>query len=152
MKIYIDMDGVIADFQGWIKQHIPDINEDMWRNSDIPWKFMSDNYTECYLTLNHLHFLQYADYLYNNLNDVKFLTALPKEWWDNTKGEIAMLNKTTWLENHINNFNADDVIFTPGASAKLKYAGFGTVLYDDREDTIHAWNKTGGIGVLVKGQ
>ena len=114
--------------------------------------FMSENYTKCYLNLDKLPFLEYADYLYNNLDDVKFLTALPKDWWDDSKGQIAMMNKTAWLENHINNFNQDDVIFTPSARAKLKYAGAGTVLYDDREDTIKSWNETGGIGILVKGQ
>lgn len=152
MKIYIDLDGVIADFHGWIKQHIPDINEDMWRNTDIPWKFLNENYKIVYRDLKPLHLLPQMNYLYNHLDNVKFLTALPNEFWDNEKGNIAKQNKTYWLKKHITNFNSNDVIFTPTAKAKIKYAEHNAVLYDDRQDTIQAWNNAGGIGILVKGE
>ena len=151
MKIYIDMDGVIADFHGWMKFHIPNIDENMWRNTNIPWQVMNDNYQVCYLNLEPLHLLEHMNYLYNSLDDVKFLTAIPTDWWDNHKGEIAKLNKTLWLEKYINNFNDDDVIFSRGAHDKIQYAEPGAVLYDDREDTISAWNHAGGIGIHVKG-
>ena len=151
MKIYIDMDGVIADFHGWMKSHVPDITEDMWRNTNIPWDVMNDNYRECYLDLEPLHLLGHANYLYNSLPNVKFLTAIPTDWWMDYKGDIAMLNKTMWLERYINNFEDEDVLFTPGAGGKIKYAEQGAVLYDDREDTIRSWNEAGGIGIHVKG-
>jgi|TARA_B110000908_G_scaffold57571_1_gene70185 hypothetical protein len=151
MIIYIDMDGVIADFSSWMKSHIPDIDEDMWRGTDKPWNVMKENYKEVYLNLKPLHLLSHANYMYNNLEHVKFLTAIPHSWWDTHEGEIAKLNKTTWLNQHINNFKDEDVIFTAGAKDKVKYANESSVLYDDREDTIQAWNAAGGIGIHVKG-
>ena len=151
MKVYIDMDGVIADFHSWMKSYIPDINESMWKESNRPWKIMEENYKEVYLNLEPLHFLDYANYLYSNLDDVKFLTAIPHSWWDTSKGEIAKLNKTEWLNKYINNFNEEDVIFSKGAGDKLRYVERGAVLYDDRTDTVEKWNAAGGIGILVKG-
>ena len=149
--IYIDMDGVIADFEGWMKTHIPDINESMWKTSR-PWKVMEDNYKDVYLDLKPLHLLEHMSHLYNSLDNVKFLTAIPHAWWDTPKGSYAKLNKTEWLQKHINNFNINDVIFTAGAMQKIQYVEPGAVLYDDREDTIEAWNKAGGTGILVRGQ
>lgn len=151
MKIYIDMDGVIADFHSWMKSYIPDIDESMWKGSGGPWKVMEENYKEVYLNFKPLHLLSHMDHLYNHLDDVKFLTALPHSWWDTPKGEIAKLNKTAWLTKHINNFNENDVIFSCGANDKIKYVEPNAVLYDDREDTIEKWNAAGGIGILVKG-
>ena len=145
------MDGVIADFASWMKKHIPDIDENMWKGTNRPWKVMEENYKEVYLNLEPLHLLSYANHMYNNLENVKFLTAIPHSWWDTNEGEIARRNKTTWLEKHIDNFCYDDVIFTPGAKDKIKYVQPNAVLYDDREDTIQAWNAAGGIGIHVKG-
>jgi hypothetical protein len=145
------MDGVIADFDGWMKKHVPDINEYLWKNTSVPWDVMDKHYNTLYRDLDTLHLTPWMSSIYNNFNSVKFLTAIPEKWYGNHKGEIAKLNKTYWLEKHIENFSINDVIFTPSANNKIQYAEPRAVLYDDREDTILKWNKAGGIGVHVKG-
>jgi|TARA_B110000908_G_C10231739_1_gene440983 hypothetical protein len=152
MMIYIDMDGVIANFSGWMKQHIPDLDESMWKGTGRPWKVMKENYKDVYLNLEPLHLLSYANHMYNNLERVKFLTAIPHSWWDTQEGEQAMINKRLWLERYIDNFSYEDVIFTAGAKDKIKYVEENAVLYDDRQDTIDAWNEAGGTGIHVKGR
>ena len=109
-------------------------------------------FKDVYLNLEPLHLLSYANHMYNNLERVKFLTAIPHSWWDTQEGEQAMINKRLWLERYIDNFSYEDVIFTAGAKDKIKYVEENAVLYDDRQDTIDAWNEAGGTGIHVKGR
>ena len=151
MTVYIDMDGVIADFESWIKTILPDITEDDWRYSKGPWEVMDDNSDIVYRDLAPLHLLSHMNYLYNNLDNVVFLSAIPYQWCGTDKWDKAISNKLHWLNNNIENFKSTDAIFTKGASDKLNYLIPGDVLYDDREDTITKWNAAGGIGINVKG-
>lgn len=114
---------------------------------------MDDNIDTVYRNQEPLHLLEHMNYLYNNLPNVKFLSAIPTNWYDDEdKKAIATSNKLYWLINHIDNFNVKDAIFTRGAKDKMNYCEPGDVLYDDREDTIESWCKLGGIGIRVKGR
>ena len=114
---------------------------------------MDDNIDTVYRNQEPLHLLEHMNYLYNNLPNVKFLSAIPTNWYDDEdKKAIATSNKLYWLINHVDNFNVKDVIFTRGAKDKMNYCEPGDVLYDDREDTIESWCKLGGVGIRVKGR
>lgn len=152
MMIYIDMDGVIADFEGWITSVLPEVTEDDWRYNDSPWKVLDENIETVYRDLKPLHLLPYINYMYNSLDNVKFLSAVPKKWAGSDFWDKAVANKRTWLLKHIDNFQVRDAIFTKGAGDKINYMKPGDVLYDDRQDTIDTWNEAGGLGIHVKGR
>lgn len=153
MTIFIDMDGVITDFRGWITTYLPDLTEDDWRYTAEPWDVMTENIDVCYLEQEPLHLLEHFNYLYNNLPNVKFLSAIPKSWFDDEeKKYISTTNKLKWLALHIDNFKEEDAIFTRGAAGKVQYCNPGDVLYDDRKDTCETWCHRGGIGICVEGR
>ena len=152
MMIYVDMDGVITDFKGWVENYLPDMKESDWHTS-APYKVMDEHIHECYANQDTLHLIRHMNFLYNNLYNVKFLTAIPWSWYDDEeKRYIATNNKISWLAKHIDNFNAEDVIISRGAKGKINYCNPGDVLYDDRKDTIKAWGEAGGIGIHVEGR
>lgn len=150
--IYVDMDGVIADFEGWIKTFIPDITEEDWKNTRKPWVVLEENYMTAYRDLQPLDLISHFNNLYNNVENVVFLTALPSGWYETEKWEIGCHNKRAWLADHIDNFRFNDVIFTKTAREKIDYVKPRHVLYDDREDTLKHWRDNGGIGIHVKGR
>mgnify|MGYP000042805701 CR=1 FL=1 len=152
MTIYVDMDGVIADFESWIMSILPDITEDDWRYNDGPWNVMADNVDIIYRNLKPLHLLPHFNNLYQVHGDVKFLSAIPTQWFGTEKWDKAVNNKVSWLLNHIDDFLVSDAIFTKGASDKINYMKPGDILYDDRQDTVDAWTKAGGVGIHVKGR
>jgi len=39
---YVDVDGVVADFEGWIS-NFGSFSEDDWRYSTKPWKILEEN-------------------------------------------------------------------------------------------------------------
>lgn len=146
------MDGVICDFEGWIKEFIPDITEEDWKHTNKPWKVLDDNYEVAYKYLHPLDLLQHFNTLYQNIPDVVFLSALPSSWYGTERWDIGCQNKLYWLKNHIDFFDTGDAIFTKTAREKIDHLKPGDVLYDDREDTIKAWQNNGGIGIHVKGR
>jgi hypothetical protein len=152
--IYVDMDGVIVDFKGWISQ-FGTFTEDDWRNPKkailSPWKIMEENIEECYIDAQPLDLLSKFNSMYNLETNIKFLTALPSQWYETPKWKIASKNKITWLQRYITNFDIADVIFTKGATNKITYCKPGDTLYDDRIDTIIKWNSANGIGIHTIG-
>ena len=55
--------------------------------------------------------------------------------------------KQLWLDKNGITYPA---IFVPGASLKAQYADENSILIDDTEGVIDAWNKAGGTGILHK--
>lgn len=153
--VYVDMDGVIADFKGWISQY-GTFTEDDWyypENAVLsPWKVMEDNINTCYIDFQPLDLLQQFSKMYNENTNLKFLSALPAQWFGTNKWNIAKHNKLAWLLKNIDNFCKDDLIVTKGAKSKVLHCNIGDTLYDDRQDTIDKWNTAGGHGIYIVGK
>ncbi len=146
---YVDVDGVVADFEGWIS-NFGSFSEDDWRYGTKPWKILEENIGVAYLCLEPTNLLPMFENLYNT-HPTKFLTALPKTWFGTELWEQGKKNKIDWLKQNIKNFQKEDCIITPGPFAKLEYCKPGDFLFDDRYDTIEKWNNAGGIGIRVAG-
>lgn len=152
MPIYVDIDGVCADFNGWLRQYIPELNEDMWRNNRTPiLDMMATHIDRCFIDSRPLHMLEYFSHLYTSSEYVVFLSAAPAEWENSDLGIQAERNKATWLANHIPNFDPARLICTNGHGGKLAFAAPGAVLYDDMQRTITQWNAKGGFGFHTVG-
>ena len=154
MTVYLDMDGVIADFFGGLESKY---NVDHWKSiQDREIKFKELANTDFFNTLDPFY-----DNDGINLSDkiVNFVEKISKSDWGICSSPLRGDNhnsaywKRTWLEKHgyvpplIEN-----MIFTGN---KHKYAinplnRKPNILIDDKPDNIRRWNEAGGRGILFQ--
>ena len=140
--LYIDMDGVIADFSKRYREKFRVTPEETRNNKEFNGyfkKFIDDSE---FSTLDLmpdanelLHFLHELDVHKEILSS----TARPEN-----HGMIAP-QKQMWLLKHNIHYKAN---FVPGKSLKYKYATPNSIIIDDTKSVIDDWNKAGGIGIL----
>jgi hypothetical protein len=140
--IYIDMDGVIADFSKRYKEKFHVTPEETRNNKEFNSyfdKFISDG------EFSTLDLMPDATELLNFVSELD----TPKEILSSTArpqnhGMIAP-QKQMWLNKHNIHYKAN---FVPGKSLKYKYATSNSIIIDDTQSVIDDWNKAGGIGIL----
>ena len=141
-KIYLDMDGVLCDFEKRYKKLFDELPEYSRRNKE--W---SENWTtfvegEQFKTLD---WFPGAKTLLKTVID----TGIDVEILSSSGGKkyhsLVEDHKKFWLQNNGINFKANIV---PGRSNKAKYANSKSILIDDTPDVIESFNKAGGYGIL----
>ena len=142
--VYIDMDGVVADFDGKVKQisdgryqSDPDYTKGMmWR--DIKnWDAHVEPWFESLPKMDGAD--QLVDFITSNFERVKFLTATgstPKD---------GPAQKRRWLEK---NYPGLEAIAVGASAQKAVYANPRAILVDDRDKSIDPWTRAGGVGIL----
>lgn len=144
--IYIDVDGVIANFEKWGLEKDPDI-DGKW-DDRLP-SILSEYYEESFITLEETSYCNTFINLYRDNKSVKFLTALPENLFDKPfKREVARLNKIKWLTDR--GISEDDIIIVDEPHDKILYCKQGNVLFDDNLSTIKKWRENQGVGILIK--
>ncbi len=152
-KIYFDMDGVLADFEGGVKylchmiapgQNDKDKNP---KEDDLMWekiKEVGDFYYK-------LEFMPGAkelfDCVYNKYQDrCEILTGIPKE----NRGIVtAGEDKIRWVRKYLSKDIKVNIVYRED---KAKYCtGSDCILIDDMEKNIKEWNEMGGTGVKNDG-
>lgn len=149
--IYIDSDGVLSDFEAWIK------------TTDCKDRF---DPKEVCITMRDYQDTVFIDakpkktFLWKLLNreDVKVLTALPEKdqfitFFNNEDDYNKCVQKMTenkykWFER--NGISREKVIVVSTRKEKFTYCKNNDVLFDDYEKTVKEWSKMGGRGILVK--
>jgi hypothetical protein len=144
--LYLDMDGVVADFDEYAHRTLglPPSNG-VYAQEE--WKRLVDNprlYRDLVKT-------SYADDLvafckeYAALHgyDLKFLTAVPK----GNDVPWAFYDKVQWAQNYYPNI---PVFFGPYSQDKWQRCESGDILIDDRLSNITAWMGKGGRAILHK--
>ena len=144
-KIYLDLDGVLADFNSAAQratgEEVPDANLDaMWADiRQVPHFF---NTLELMPGAKELFDALYARYG----SQCEILTAVPKA----ERGlETAVEDKIAWAHRML----AEDIKVNVVLAVKDKRAfcqGPGMVLIDDWKSNIKAWEKAGGTGILCR--
>ena len=140
--IYLDMDGVIADFFGQISKI----------NSVKHWKQIP-NIKKALIALNGTDFFVTLPKFNTSDNLVHFVRNLTKDNWYILSSPLAgdeknsSYWKTCWLRN--NHYEPIEAIYTED---KYNYAVTKNpnILIDDRPSNIKKWNKKGGIGILYQ--
>jgi hypothetical protein len=141
-NLYCDMDGVVADFIGFVKKYVPNFEEEWDQLPVHTFKMLpkSPNADEI------------VSFLSNNFPDFIFLTASPKKH----RGEIAEFSindKNEWIEENFG-ISKNRVIVLHDKLEKSKYAvesdGTKNILIDDTKDNIDRWIQAGGIGILFE--
>ena len=142
--IYLDMDGVIADFVKRYKElyHMEP------REAEKNKKF--DHYFNEFIETNQFATL---DLMPGAMQGIEFLrkASVPTQILSSTANEARYnaisKQKMIWLQTHGITFNP---IFVPGKKHKYKYATPDSIIIDDTESVIDDWKKAGGIGILHK--
>ena len=142
--IYLDMDGVIADFVKRYKElyHMEP------REAEKNKKF--DHYFNEFIDTNQFATL---DLMPGAMQGIEFLrkASVPTQILSSTANEerydAISKQKMIWLQTHGITFNP---IFVPGKQYKYKYAAPDTIIIDDTESVIDDWKKAGGIAIWHK--
>ena len=156
MIVYLDMDGVIADFFGGLEKHCEVLH----------WKEIS-NIEKVLDTLKDTNFFYHLDPFYEekfvdgtgivcrSYELIKFVKNLTGTNWGICSTPLrgdrdnSSYWKRRWLENYGYDPLPQNIIFT---SHKHKFAvssvdGTPNILVDDKQSNIDKWNAAGGIGI-----
>ena len=139
MIIFLDMDGVLADFDKYVCETHGFGDKKTWNDQ---WNKLPER------MFYELEKMPDADQLmeYTLNYSPQFLTAMPKR----DKIRFARMDKFRWLKKHWNIKPWDvNVVYR---EEKLMYAVGDNyspnILIDDNEKNIEEWNKQGGAGIL----
>lgn len=142
IKIYLDLDGVFADFEGFFREKGIDVDSQLdWMNHIVlPIRGGKQVFSEFKPIIDTIDFYDSI----KHLNPV-FYTATGY-----SEKEKIQEQKLAWVSKHFGNAK---VIFCEMGKSKAKLrATPNSILIDDSEDNIGEWNKysTGGIFIDFK--
>lgn len=134
-KFYIDLDGVLADFE---KQVILLLGK---HPSDIPDKIMWPQIARTSNFFSSLPWMVDGKELWNFVvgHDPTILTGVPR-------GEWSKPQKLEWCSRELGDHIP--VITCFSRNKKNEVEGEHSLLIDDREDVIGWWREAGGTGIL----
>ena len=142
-QIFLDMDGVLADFESKITEML---GKKVW-NDDAGHNVYDLHKRE--LTSKHMFrkmdplpdAWKLVDWCLNSGIHTEILTAA-----GTVNRELVVRDKVEWIREHINPHWT--IIPTFKGSQKAAFAHKKAVLIDDREKNIDCWVKAGGIGII----
>jgi hypothetical protein len=146
--IFLDMDGVVADFDAHAAEIIGRMHAPNTRFLQEEWQKIL-NYPRFY---RDLPLCKDAEYLVSNVltmaqqnnMDVKFLSAIPR----NNDLPWAAYDKVLWAQKY---FPEIPVWVGPYSDDKQLRSHPGEVLIDDRKTNIKQWHAKGGFAILHSG-
>jgi 5'(3')-deoxyribonucleotidase len=142
--LYLDMDGVVADFDEYAMRTLG-VPPSGGVYSDDIWQKLAANhriYRELKKTPYADELVEYCRQFCNNhQRQLKFLTAVPK----GNDVPWAFYDKMTW---GLFFFPDIPVMFGPYSKDKYRHCRTGDILIDDRRSNIEEWQAAGGMGIL----
>lgn len=139
MKLYLDLDGVFADFHGRVTNLC---GEGYHENPQRFWQTI-DKIPNFFYTLDPLPYAYDMFEKFRHIKNKEFLTACP-----GLTGKLvtAVEDKQSWVRDHLCPHTVVNVV--PSWRHKAKYATPNSILVDDFDRNISAWTQAGGIGIL----
>ena len=141
-KIYLDMDGVIADFNKRYKQQykIEPREAETYKEFDKFFvKFIADG------EFATLDLMPDAMELINYLRGLSIPTEILSSTSSERRDVEIRKQKLEWLEKHNITF---PVNLVPGKRFKKDYSNANSLLIDDTTANIDQWRREGGVGIL----
>lgn len=143
-RLFIDMDGVVADLDGYLDKMLNGKYISMPYEEKEKWwidKFDPEVFNDLNVTPYKNELIDFVSR--TNFKHVSFLTALPKN-----RDDIAvkvMRNKLSWANKH---FPSIPVMFGPKAvDKKLHCRGKEDILIDDSNSNVKSWFLAGGASI-----
>jgi len=144
-KIYLDMDGVLCDFEKKFTEYYGALS--LAKRDRKQW---SGDWEDFIVNKKGFEKLDWFSGGHELLNAVRN-TKLPVEILSSSGGEKfhgeVTAQKIKWLRKHGINYKANIVT---GRKKKAEYATPETVIIDDTEDVIRYFKQAGGVGILHK--
>jgi beta-phosphoglucomutase-like phosphatase (HAD superfamily) len=141
-KIYLDMDGVIADFDRRYKERYKMLPREADDNKEFEkffTKFIADG------EFATLDLMPDAMELIDFLRTLKVPTEILSSSASEKRDPEIRPQKLEWLKKNSIEFNP---IIVPGKRHKKDYSNANTLLIDDTSVNIDQWRREGGIGIL----
>jgi 5'(3')-deoxyribonucleotidase len=141
--IYIDMDGVVADFDSYTSNIVG--RSVGWDHDDLTseeWAILAkipNLYLQLPLIEQSVPMVGLCKSFASRVN-IEFLTAIPRK----TTMPTAAQDKTDWINKY---FPGIPVNFGPYSHDKYKWARPGDILIDDKKSNIEEWGAAGGIPI-----
>ena len=139
-RLYLDLDGVMADFDTHFFNEFGIYQERM--SEDRKWDLIK-NCNSWFLNIPLMKgAAEFFKYAVRNF-EVIILTSCPK-----TMYEVAALEKRDWVYKHLG-----DVVVLPvwgGTNKRLFMHARGDILVDDKEVNCMAWEEFGGRAIVHK--
>ena len=142
--IYLDMDGVIADFT----KRYQELYKMMPREAEKNKQF--DKFFDEFIATGQFATLELMP---GTMEGIEFLrkASAPTQILSSTANEARYdaisKQKLIWLQTHGITFTPN---FVPGKRLKQEYAAPDKIIIDDTESVIEQWKAKGGIGILHK--
>lgn len=147
--LYLDMDGVLADFDSAFEKISGGLSADQYKaQGNSPSKLFLSQGPSFWRDLT---WIQGGHELLNfslaNFKVVRILSSAGtgKDW---KKYKEVQSGKMEWLATHIPQIPRRNIIIVPFHSLKARHAGPDRILVDDHTVNINGWVKAGGIGIL----
>jgi beta-phosphoglucomutase-like phosphatase (HAD superfamily) len=141
-KIYLDMDGVIADFDKRYKARYKMLPREAEQHKEFD-KFFTQFINDG--EFSTLDLMPDAMELINYLRGLKVPTEILSSSASEKRDSLIRPQKMEWLKNNNIEFPA---IIVPGKRHKKDYSNKNTLLIDDTGINIDQWRREGGIGIL----
>jgi beta-phosphoglucomutase-like phosphatase (HAD superfamily) len=141
-KIYLDMDGVIADFDRRYKSRYKMLPREAEEHKEFDKFFTQFIKDGEFATLD---LMPDAMDLINFLRSLKVPTEILSSSASEKRDPDIRPQKLEWLKKNNIEFPA---IIVPGKRHKKEYSNKNTLLIDDTSVNIDQWRREGGIGIL----
>lgn len=141
-KLFIDLDGVMADLDKHVEEITGKTFIELRASGSGFTEFVNDEREQGFTIFDNLDKMPDADILWNFV--VKYeptiltATGFPEE--------KAKAEKIRWVYDNLSGF--DKILTTISGRDKKNYAAENHILIDDREKAILPWREAGGIGIL----
>ena len=146
--VYVDMDGVLADFEEGFRKISGGISCKSLSDTEL-WSIIDTHGKSKFFS--ELEWMPGGKELWSfvtqNFLQVKILSALGKS--DKVDKQTST-GKIQWLRSHIPSLQPDDIILVDNKHRKRHYSKPVDIMIDDTEVVISEWIKKGGIGILHK--
>lgn len=147
MIVYLDMDGVIADFFGAIEERH---GVDHWKEVDIEKSVveLAEASDDFFNTLPKFDTTdELVDFVREEMNVEYGICSTPLRGDRKNSAEW----KKVWLDRHgLLPDDEENIIFTCNKAKFATNKGVPNVLIDDKKKNIRRWEEAGGIGILYQ--
>jgi 5'-nucleotidase len=137
MRLYLDLDGVMADFDGHFRQVYGKSTKSV--SDDTMWSLINSTPTFFY----DLPLMSGAREFFNDISflNVSILTACPKSNYKETA-----LQKKAWVRKNLSE-TVNVITMLGGKNKGLFMQHPGDILIDDFQENCDAWDELGGISI-----